>query len=78
MTAFLPIVENCQTSRVMLIGHTDAQPLPKELLSIYLALAGLAGTAAERKRAEEEVRRLNAELGAARCRAHGATPDGQR
>jgi PAS domain S-box-containing protein len=62
MTAFVPIVENCQTSRVMLIGHTDAEPIPKELLSIYLALAGLAGTTAERKRAEEEVRQLNAEL----------------
>jgi signal transduction histidine kinase len=62
MTAFLPIVENYQTSRVMLIGHTSVQPLPKELLSIYLALAGLAGTTIERKRAEEEVLRLNAEL----------------
>ncbi len=62
MTAFLPIVENGLASRVMLIGHTNAQPLPKELLSIYLALAGLAGTTTERKRAEEEVRRLNAEL----------------
>jgi PAS domain S-box-containing protein len=62
MTVFLPIVENYQTNRVMLIGHADAQPLPKELLGIYLALAGLAGTATERKRAEEEVRRLNADL----------------
>jgi PAS domain S-box-containing protein len=62
MTAFLPIVENGRSSRVMLIGHTDAQPLATELLGIYLALAGLAGTTTERKRAEEEVRRLNAEL----------------
>jgi signal transduction histidine kinase/FixJ family two-component response regulator len=62
MTVFLPIVENCQTSGVMLIGHTDAQPIPKELLSIYLALAGLAGATLERKRAEQEVRRLNEEL----------------
>ncbi len=46
----------------MLIGHTDARPLPTGLLGIYLALAGLAGTTTERKRAEEEVRRLNAEL----------------
>jgi PAS domain S-box-containing protein len=62
MTAFLPIVEHGFANRVMLIGHTNAQPLPKELLSIYLALAGLAGTTTERKRAEEEVCRLNAEL----------------
>lgn len=62
MTAFLPIVENHQTSGVMLIGHSDAQPLPKELLSTYLALAGLAGATIERKRAEQEVSRLNAQL----------------
>jgi PAS domain S-box-containing protein len=62
MTVFLPIVESSQTSRVMLIGHADDHRIPKELLSIYLALAGLAGTITERKRAEEEVSRLNAEL----------------
>jgi PAS domain S-box-containing protein len=62
MTVFLPIVENSQTNRVMLIGHEDDQPLPNELLNIYLALAGLAGATTERKRAEEEVRRLNEEL----------------
>jgi len=39
MTVFLPIVENGRASRVMMIGHLDAQPLPSELLGIYLALA---------------------------------------
>lgn len=62
MTVFLPVVENSRASRAMLIGHNNAQPLPNELLNIYLALAGLAGATTERKRAEEEVRRLNAEL----------------
>ncbi len=53
MTAFLPIVENHQARGVMLIGHSDAHTLSSELLSIYLALAGLAGATLERKRAEE-------------------------
>jgi len=62
MTAFLPIVEHYQTSRVMLIGHQDAQPLPNELLSIYLALAGLAGTTSERLHNERELSRHHADL----------------
>jgi PAS domain S-box-containing protein len=62
MTVFLPVVETGQAKRVMLIGHADAQPLAREVLDVYLALAGLAGAAAERKRAEQEVRELNAEL----------------
>jgi PAS domain S-box-containing protein len=62
MTAFLPLVENYQTSRVMLIGHKDAQPLSNELLSIYLALAGLAGTTTERLHNERELLRHRTEL----------------
>jgi PAS domain S-box-containing protein len=62
MTAFIPIAEDYRANRIMLIGHADLQPISRELLNIYLALAGLAGAITERKRAEEEVRRLNAEL----------------
>lgn len=62
MTAFVPVSENSQAIGAMLIGHDDAQALPKDLLNIYLALAGLAGAAAQRKRVELQVRRLNAEL----------------
>ena len=62
MTALLPIVENGHANRAMLIGHADAQSISAELLGIYLSLAGLAGTTTERKRAEEEVSRLNREL----------------
>jgi len=62
MTAFLPIVEKRQISRVMLIGHQDARPLPGELLSIYLALADLVGTTVERLDSEREVDRHRAIL----------------
>ena len=51
MTVFLPIAEE---HKVILIGHKTGEPLPKELLNIYLAIAGLAGTAFERLRAEVE------------------------
>ena len=57
MTAFLPIVEEYQVNEVMLIGHQGADPLPKELLEVYLAVAGLAGTAFERLHSERELSR---------------------
>ena len=62
MTAFLPIVEEYRTEKVMLIGHKTADPLPKELLNIYLAIAGLAGTTSERLHNERELNRHRAHL----------------
>ena len=55
MTALLPIAEEYQAKEVMLIGHRDTAPLPKELLDVYLAVAGLAGTAFERLHSELEL-----------------------
>jgi signal transduction histidine kinase/ferredoxin len=62
MTAFLPIVEEYHTKKVMLIGHKDTGPIPNELLNIYLALAGLAGTTFERLQAEHELNKHRAHL----------------
>jgi len=62
MTAFLPIVEEYRTEKVMLIGHRNTDPLPKELLNIYLAIAGLAGTTSERLHYERELNRHRAHL----------------
>jgi PAS domain S-box-containing protein len=62
MTAFLPIVENYQTENVMLIGHKTTDPFPTELLNIYLAIAGLAGTTLERLHNERELIRHRAHL----------------
>ena len=55
MTVFLPIVEDYRTEEVMLIGNKSADPLPNELLNIYLAIAGLAGTTCERLHNEHEL-----------------------
>lgn len=42
--AFLPLSEGRRTTTVMLVGHVGATPVPKELLNIYLAVAGLFET----------------------------------
>lgn len=55
MTVFLPVMEEYQTTGVMLIGHKSIDPLPKDLLDVYLAIAGLAGTAFERLHNEREL-----------------------
>jgi PAS domain S-box-containing protein len=61
-TVFLPIVEEYQTEFVMLIGHKTTDSLPNELLNIYLAIAGLAGTTLERLHNELELNRHRAHL----------------
>lgn len=55
--AFLPITRENRVISVMLVGHAISEPLPKELLNLYLAVAGLVGTTASRLASELEVRR---------------------
>jgi signal transduction histidine kinase len=62
MVAFLPIVEEYKPREVMLIGHQSVEPLSKELLNVYLAVAGLAGSAVERLHNEHELNRHRADL----------------
>ncbi|MGD0887038.1 MAG: ATP-binding protein [Thermodesulfovibrionales bacterium] len=62
MTVFLPIAEEREQDNIMLIGHQSADPLSKELLNIYLAIAGLAGATFERLRNERELTRHRAHL----------------
>ncbi len=54
--AFLPITQENQVTAVMLVGHRMSKPLPKELLNVYLAVAGLVGTIATRLASEIELR----------------------
>lgn len=56
--AFLPISERNQATRVMLVGHCTDEPLPRPLLDIYLALAGLCGATLERLSSERRVQRM--------------------
>jgi PAS domain S-box-containing protein len=56
--AFLPVAERKQTTRVMVVGHRQVEPLDRPLLDIYLALAGLCGTTLERLSAERRVQRM--------------------
>lgn len=62
MTVFLPIVEQGQPGMVMLIGHKSSDPIGRELLDIYLAIAGLAGSTSGRLSNEVELKRHRAHL----------------
>jgi PAS domain S-box-containing protein len=62
MTVFLPIVVEYQTKEVMLIGHKTTEDLSKDAANVYLALAGLAGTASERLHNEQELNKHRASL----------------
>ena len=42
--AFLPLTEGRRTATVMLVGHCADAPLSRELLNVYLAVAGLFDT----------------------------------
>lgn len=42
--AFLPLTEGRRTATVMLVGHRTDEPLSRELLNVYLAVAGLFDT----------------------------------
>ena len=56
--ALFPVSEGKQTTRVMLVGHRRTEPLPRSLLDIYLALAGLCGATLERLSSERRIRRM--------------------
>jgi PAS domain S-box-containing protein len=62
MTVFLPVAGEHQPRRVLLIGHKTAETLPGELLNIYLALAGIAGSMLERLHVEDELEAHRAHL----------------
>jgi PAS domain S-box-containing protein len=54
--AFLPIVHENLVTAVMLVGYRMSKPFPKDLLEVYLAVAGLIGTTTSRLASERELR----------------------
>jgi signal transduction histidine kinase/CheY-like chemotaxis protein len=55
--ACFPISRENQVVAVMVVGHGMPEPLPGELLNVYLAVAGLVGTTVGRLASERELRR---------------------
>ena len=62
MTVFLPIMEQGQPMMVMLLSHKSDEPISRELLNIYLAIAGIAGSTSERLKNEVELKKHRAHL----------------
>jgi PAS domain S-box-containing protein len=60
--ACFPITWENQVVAVMVVGHGTPKPLLKELLNVYLAVAGLVGTTSERLASERERRRRRQQL----------------
>jgi signal transduction histidine kinase len=54
---FLPINIANETTAVLLVGHATAIPISPELLNVYLAVSGLAGTTITRLNSEIELKR---------------------
>ncbi len=59
---FLPVAIGAETSEVLLVGHATAGPAENEVLNVYLAVAGLAGTAITRLISETELKEHRAHL----------------
>lgn len=62
MTAVIPVSEVQQGESVLLVGHSSAEPIKKERLDIYLAIAGLGGITWARLQNELEIKRHQAHL----------------
>jgi len=54
--AFFPVKKENTPLHVMIVGHLSQEPIPKKVLNVYLAVAGLAGTTIERLSSERELK----------------------
>jgi len=60
--ACFPISRENQVVAVMVVGHGMPEPLPRELLNVYLTVAGLVGTTVGRLASERELWRHRRQL----------------
>lgn len=60
--AILPIFRDRQVTDAILVAHRSADALPKEVLNVYLSVAGLAGTTLSKLASEQRLRRSQEEL----------------
>jgi signal transduction histidine kinase len=59
---FLPIILGNETGAVMLVGHAAVGAVTNELLNVYLAVSGLAGSTITRLTSEIELKKANEDL----------------
>lgn len=59
---FLSVKQKDQTPAVILVGHKMSEPLPKEIINVYLAVAGLIGITVTKLTSEEELKSANQQL----------------
>jgi signal transduction histidine kinase len=59
---FLPVNLGNETGAVMLVGHALIGPVENELLNVYLAVSGLAGSTITRLSSEIELEKANDDL----------------
>ncbi|NTU43602.1 MAG: response regulator, partial [Nitrospirales bacterium] len=56
--AFFPITREGQPIAVMVVGHRTEESMPREVLNVYLAVAGLAGTTLAKLDSEQKFHRM--------------------
>lgn len=68
-SVFVPITNGDQVEKIMIIAHQSTEPIPRELINVYLGFAGLVGTVNElrnyRIHLEKLVRERTSEMGKA-------------
>ena len=61
--ACFPVTQENKVVAVMVAGHGMSEPLPRELLNVYMAVAGLVGTTFTRLVSEQKLQRHREHLG---------------
>jgi signal transduction histidine kinase/GAF domain-containing protein len=52
---FLPVIRNSHVTAVMIVGYQAGETFPKDLLNLFIAIAGLVGTITSRLNMEREL-----------------------